>query len=139
VQQRDYILRMIEQLGAALVQLRKMIFGGASAETVRAEMLATARNGGIDLELARLASPDTLVALISVGKELEPTQCWLTAELLYLDGLEAEVAGDAEATRRSFEKALRLFSLLEPAGAFLVGWPEAGERAEEIRLKLAAM
>ncbi len=29
--QRDYILRMIEELGAALIALRKAIFGGTAA------------------------------------------------------------------------------------------------------------
>jgi hypothetical protein len=32
----------------------------------------------------------------------------------------------------SYDKALRLFQLLEPGGALLVGWPDARERVEGV-------
>lgn len=139
MQRRDYILRMIEQFGAALVRIRQMILGGASAEAVHAEMQTTARNAGIDLDMARLASADTIIDLMSTGSELNPSRCWLTAELLLVDALDADAAGDDEGARLSYTKSLRLFSLIEPGGAFLVGWPEAGERVEEVRARLASL
>jgi hypothetical protein len=76
-------MRMIKQLGVALVRLRQMITGKASKAEIRAEMTAAARTGGVDLPMARLASVDTLLALLSVGGELNPSRCWLTAELFY--------------------------------------------------------
>lgn len=137
MQQRDYIMRMIEQLGVALARLRQLITGKASKAEIRAEMTAAARTGGVDLQMARITSLDTLVALLSVGGELNPSRCWLTAELLFLDALEAETAGDVSAAELSYEKALSLFRLLEPAGALLLGWPEARERVEEITATLS--
>ncbi|MGK2951061.1 MAG: hypothetical protein ACSLEZ_01585 [Thiobacillus sp.] len=137
MQQRDFIMRMIEQLGVALARLRQMITGQASKEEIRAEMHAAARQGGIDLEMAKLASLDTLLSLISVGGEINPSRCWLTAELLLLDGMDAEADGRCEAAAVSYEKAIRLFALLEPAGALLVGWPEARERVLEVRERLS--
>ena len=138
--QRDYILRMIEQIGAAMIRLRQMILGGGeSAETIRLEFQSIARSAGIDLEMARLATPDTLLALISVGGEVNPSRAWFTAELLYLDALDADAAGDVERARLSYQKAVRLFALLEPAGGFLVGWPEAAQRVQEVRERLAAL
>ena len=131
---------MIEQIGAAMVRLRQMILGGsAAAETIRLEFQSIARSAGIDLEMARLASPETLVALISVGGEVNPSRAWFTAELLYLDALDAETSGHNERGRLSYQKALALFTLLQPGGGFLVGWPEAGQRVEEVRTRLAAL
>ena len=131
---------MIEQIGAAMIRLRQLILGGSeSAETIRLEFQSIARSAGIDLEMARLATPDTLLALISVGGEVNPSRAWFTAELLYLDALDADTAGDVERARLSYQKADRLFTLLQPGGGFLVGWPEAGQRVEEVRSRLAAL
>jgi hypothetical protein len=140
MQQRDYILRMIEQIGAALARLREMIVGGtASPDMIQSELRTTGRGVGVDLDMARMASADTLADLVSVGGEVNPTRCWLTAELLFLDALEAEVSGDADAAWSSYDKALRLFSLLKPGGGFIIGWPEAATRVEEVRDRLAAL
>jgi hypothetical protein len=139
MQQRDYILRMIEQLGAALVRLRQMITGQASSAEVHAEMQKTAMSAGVNLEMARLMSTEMLVSLISAGRELNPSRCWMTAELLLLDAMAAETRGDAGNAEISFTKALGLYELLEPAGAFLVGWPEARERVEEINAALVRL
>ncbi|HEX7049960.1 MAG TPA: hypothetical protein VF188_07070 [Longimicrobiales bacterium] len=134
---RDYILRMIEEIGQVLVHLRRMILGGAApAEEVDRELRSAARRGGVDLDVARVATADTLVMLISGGGEADPSRGWLLAELLYLDGLEAETNGRVDAARASYDKALRLYSLVAPAGGFLVGWPEATERMAEIRSRL---
>jgi hypothetical protein len=135
--QRDYILRMIEQLGQALIRLRRMIMGGeASPEAVDDELRSVARGVGFDVDMARVASADTLAMLVSTGGEVDPSRCWVFAELLYLDAMEAEMDGRVEMARAGYDKALSLFSLLEPAGGFLVGWPEAGERVDEIRSRL---
>lgn len=136
---RDYILRMIEQIGQVLIRLRQMILEGAPAEEIDRELRSTARGMGLDLDVARLATADTLVMLVSVGGEADPSRGWLLAELLYLDALEAETSGRVDAARTSYDKALRLYSLVAPAGGFLVGWPEATERMAEIRSRLAGL
>ena len=61
----------------------------------------------------------------------------MMAELLYLDGLQAEVEGRAADARTCLEKARLLYTLIEPGGGLLVGLPEAGERIEEIDERLA--
>ena len=48
-------------------------------------------------------------------------------------------AQDTERARLSYEKALQLFALIRPKGAFLVGWPEAAERMDEIEERLAML
>lgn len=137
--ERDYILRMIEQFGVALARIRRLVTGGASVETVRRELDLAGRQVGIDFDMARLASEDTLAALLMAGGEVNPSRCWMTAELLYLDGLDAEAAGAADTASASYHKALMLYSLIRPHGVFLVGWPEASERIADITERLQAL
>jgi hypothetical protein len=131
--EKDYILRQIERLGAMLIALRKKILGQEleSAE-VESRLGEISAKGGMALDLARAASPDTLRMLIAPTGEIEPGRCWLLAETLYLDGLQAQLEGDGSRAMDSLGKARMLFSLLKPMGAFLVGFPEAQERIEEI-------
>ncbi len=131
--QKDYILRPIEVLGAALIAIRKMILGGKGATAdVETRLQEVSQQGGMALDLARASSPDTLHMLIAPTGEIEPGSCWLLAETLYLDGLHAQLVGDGDRAADSLAKARMLFSLLKPMGAFLVGFPEATERIREI-------
>ncbi|MBT8395388.1 MAG: hypothetical protein HKO65_04635 [Gemmatimonadetes bacterium] len=131
--QKDYILRQIEMLGAALVAIRKKILGGGAAEgEVETRLQEVSQQGGLALDLARAATPDTIRLLIAPTGEIEPGGCWLLAETLYLDGLHARAIGEADRALDSLAKARMLFLLLKPMGAFLVGFPEASERIAEI-------
>ena len=131
--QRDYVLRLIEQLGAALAALRRRILGRkVDASKIRDELGGLAGQAGFDLELLRGFSGETLHMLVSPTGEVEPARCWLMAELLYLDGLQALAEDRRENGGASLEKAHLLFGLIEPAGGMLVGFPEAAERAREI-------
>ena len=131
--QRDYILRLIEQLGAALAALRRRILGREDhPSTLHDELARISGQAGLDMTLLRALAADTLHMLVAPTGEVEPARCWLMAELLYLDGLQAlaeERAGDAAA---SLGKARLLFGLVEPGGGMLVGFPEAAERVREI-------
>jgi len=130
---KDFLLRQIEVLGQLLIAIRKMILGGeADGAAVETRLREVAGRSGMDLELARAASPDTLRLLIAPTGEIEPGRCWLLAETLYLDGVQAGLIGVPERSSDSLRKARMLFSLLKPMGAFLVGFPEAAERMQEI-------
>jgi hypothetical protein len=131
--QKDYILRQIEILGAALIAIRKRIFGSRQElDGVQSQLQEVSQQAGMALDLARAASPETLRMLIAPTGDIEPGSCWLLAETLYLDGLAAEKMGDEDRALDSLAKARTLFSLLAPMGAFLVGFPEASERIAEI-------
>jgi hypothetical protein len=136
--QRDYILRMIEQFGRFAVALRKLIIGGGQAGSAHAaeRLRALAQHAGLDIEIARLATLETLVHFASPGGAIEPARCWMYAETLYLDGLDAETSGRLDDAWASYQKARALFALIAPAGAFLVGFPEAGERIAELEERL---
>jgi len=131
--QTDYLLRQIEALGQLLIAIRKMILGGETdGAAVESRLREAAGKGGMDLELARAATPETLHMLIAPTGEIEPGRCWLLAETLYLDGIQARLTEEPARALDSLGKARMLFSLLGPMGAFLVGFPEAAERVREI-------
>jgi len=131
--QRDYILRLIEQLGAALAALRRRILSREHDPSALHEELARiSGQAGFDMALLRALSADTLHMLVSPTGEVEPARCWLTAELLYLDGLQARGEERRDDAAASLAKARLLFSLVEPGGGMLVGFPEAAERVREI-------
>lgn len=140
MERRDYILRMIEQMGAALIAARNRILGRRTDPArVEDELQALAGRGGMDLDLIRGFSGDTLHMLVSPSGEVEPGRCWLMAELLYLDGLEADVEGRSEDARTSLEKARTLYRLIAPGGGMLVGFPEAEARFQDIDARLGAL
>jgi len=130
VHQRDFILRIIEQLGHALIELRRRITGGERTGEVRATLAEVAGRAGLDLELLRGFDLPTLLLFARPHGEVEPTRCWLMAELLYLDGLEAHLSG--RDGKSSLAKARALYDMIRPAGGMVVGMPEAAERIEEI-------
>ena len=131
--QRDYVLRQIEILGAALLALKKKILAGRADRTeVEEGLQELSGKGGMALDLAKACTPETLRMLIAPTGEVEPGKCWLMAETLYLDGLFQLEAGGLDQALDSLAKAKMLFSLLKPMGAFLAGFPEASERMTEI-------
>lgn len=138
--QRDYILRLIEQLGQALLRVRKMITGKEVATgRVDEELRLIGRRAGVDLDIARVATPETLLLLAAPTGEPDPGRCWVLGEMLLLDALGAEAEGRDAAALAAYDKAVRLFRMIEPAGAFLTGWPEAAERVREIEARVAAL
>ena len=128
--QRDYILRLIEQWGVALARLRRRILRREKVGQVREDLAKTAGQAGVELELLKGFDLDTLRMFVMPTGEVEPARCWLMAEILYLDGLEAELSD--RPAQESLMKARALFELIRPAGGMLVGLPEAAERIAEI-------
>lgn len=106
--QRDYILRMIEELGAALIALRKAIFGGrAAAGEVEDTLRRAAGSAGMHIELARAASVEALPAMVAPTGEVEPARCWVLAEALMTDGVFRLQNGDSTRPGRRWPKRPR--------------------------------
>jgi hypothetical protein len=136
--QRDYILRLIEQMGALISALRDRILGRkADPVAIQDELGRLAGRTGFDLDLLRGFDAQSLHMLVAPTGEVEPARCWMMAELLYLDGLQAQVEARDDDARISFEKARLLYTLIGPGGGLLVGLPEAGDRIGEIDGRLA--
>ena len=136
--QRDYILRLIEQMGAIIAALRDRILGRkVDHAALQDELSALSGRAGFDLALLRGFDGETLRMLVSPTGEVEPARCWMMAEILYLDGLEADVEGRRDDARASFDKARILYTLIEPAGGMLLGIADAADRIQEIDRRLA--
>lgn len=135
---------MIEEMGEILIRIRKRIVGHEEEEApLDADFGSLSRSlsrlAGVDLNLARSASPDTLAMLVAPAGEVDPTRCWILAETLYLDGLHASLEGRDDDARGSLDRAHRLFALVKPGSVYLVGFPEAAERMREIESRLEAL
>jgi hypothetical protein len=112
--QRDYILRLVEQLaktlGAVLTLKKSRRFD--EAERVITE---AARNlVGIDIETLLALSIDQIVTLFSPGGSLDTGKCLVVAELLYEEGEVNNLQGDERIAYISRTRALAL--LLEVSG-----------------------
>jgi hypothetical protein len=110
-----------------------------AAARIGEELSELAGRGGLDLGLLRGFTAETLHMLVSPAGEVEPGRCWLMAEFLYLDGLQAEVEERTADARESLTKARLLYGLLEPYGGMLVGFREAAERGRDIDTRMAAL
>lgn len=135
--QRDWILRVIEQMGVVLAQLRRMILQGAPLDGAATERLDHAMNQvGLSPEMARTASADTLLMMVAPTGEIDWTRTWVLAESLYVLGLDAELTEDHDLAESYFGKALILYRLVEPGSVF-TGMEEAGQRIADLETRFA--
>ena len=129
----DYILRLIERFGAALISLRNKILRRASDETVvTVEIQEIARQAGLDLAVARSLDPEALLMWLAPIGDPDPAKLWLMAEILYLEGLHSKTSG-LSGWRGDFDRALALLLELPPDWTPGDAFAAAGERAQEIR------
>ena len=136
--QRDYILRLIEHLGRTLLMLRNRILDRQEQHaTVQDEIRAIAARAGVDLDVARAVDLVTLRLLMSFAGDLDPARAWLTAELLYLEGLDKRRDNIGSDARRDLSRALDLYRMLPADWKPFEELPPAAERIAEIERLLA--
>lgn len=123
-----------------LVRLREIILGRASSRHHVSEEIQKALQGiGFDFEIARIADGATLEVMVAPTGAVEPARAWLIAESFYLEGLEAQLDEREGDARLSFDKALRLYRLVEPDALLPSGFTEAAERIDEIEQRLTEL
>jgi hypothetical protein len=107
--QRDYIMRMIEQLTMALLRIMKLKEAGqldiAEVEISKAGKMLL----GFDMDFLRSLSDEGIITLITQSDSLDAGKCIVTAELLKQDGEIYEVKNGLDASYQSYLKALRFF------------------------------
>ena len=96
------------------------------------ELAAVADKVGIDIVVLRSLAGESLHLFAAPSGEVDPTRCWLMGEILFLDGLQANIEERWEDATASLEKARYLFTLIAPGGGMLIGFDEAAERIAEI-------
>ena len=136
--QRDYVLRLIEQAAAVLKELMERLRGRRTTrEEVLADLKRAAFLGNLDLDLLRILDANAVRMIVMQVGQTEPARIWLAAEMLYLDGLSADMSGNPEAASMSLSKALMLYGMVEPTVVLPGGFPEVTERIHEIEDRLA--
>lgn len=130
---QDYILRLIEQFGRALVLLRNRILRREiDRQTVISEVGEMARQAGLDLEIARSLDVPSLLMWLAPGGQVDQARLWLMAELLYLEGLQA-LDADPDDASADLTRALAILERMEPQWRPTSDMPSANELASEIR------
>ena len=138
--QRDYILRLIEHLGRTLLLLRNRILDRQEQHvTVQEEIRAIAARAGVELDVARAVDLVTLRLLMSFAGDFDPARGWLTAELLYLEGLQKRQDDTMSEARRDLSRALDLYRMLPTDWQPFEELPPSGERIAEIERLLAGV
>lgn len=134
---RDFILRLIERFGRALIALRNRILKReAEAAPVHADIHGIASEAGLDLDLARRLDPRTLVMWLAPTGEVDEAKFWLLGELLYLEGLAAQGQGEADGGGGDMARALAVFSKLPAGWRPASDLASAGERCQELAERL---
>ena len=111
---RDFLLRLIEQMGRVLAGIRARLLGG-EVQGVRAELRDVIAWSGIDLDLAEQVDVPTLLGLLSLGGSLDVAKCVLVADVLGVEALRLQAAGGAaEGAARLRAKALALYRAARP-------------------------
>ncbi len=135
--EKDYILRIIEQAGLVLRALfGRILSRSATPSEITQELRTVAGQGGLDLDLLRIADMDGVWQQVVWGGEADPSRTWLAAEILYTDGMAAELDERTDEATNYFLKAASLFRIMEPTWVLPTGFPEATERIEEIESRL---
>ncbi len=133
VLRRDYILRLIERFGRALIALRNRILKReVSSVEARAEIEAIARDAGADLDIARQLDPGMLLMWLAPRGDVDEGKFWLLAELLFLSAIDARESGAGDRGRADFDRALALLRKLPPDWRPAEGLPTPRERIAEI-------
>lgn len=131
--QQDYLLRIIEVVGLMLIRLRKLLVGGEIGPGEAEERIQHAADrAGLDLHFLCAVDQETLVMLMSPTGEVEPGRCWLTAELLSVDGMRCAAEDDDAGAHSRFIRALLLYRLIDPDAILARGFPEVRERIAEM-------
>jgi len=102
VDRRDYLLRLLEQMGRAVARVRELLTGQFVAEAAR-EIEVVAQQAGVPLALVRVLSADSLTPVLSTAGEPDPLKRLLAAEYLYVEALRHGPPDAADLFARALE------------------------------------
>lgn len=104
---RDYLLRMIEEMGRIVARIRELLVGGDIA-AVETELQSAARLASLDLKTIRALTADSLLLLLLPAPTADSGRLKIVIQVLALDAERAVAAGDEEGAERLLQKAERL-------------------------------
>ena len=109
MERRDYLLRMLEEMGRVLARVRALL-SGPSVTAAAQELEAAASHAGLALPLVRALAGDGLAAVLTTAGRPDPAKHLLAAEYLYVEALRAAPPEDAAL----FGRALDLYRRIGP-------------------------
>jgi hypothetical protein len=109
VERRDYLLRMLEEMGRVLTRVRELIMGQSIAAAAQ-ELERAADRAGLTLPLVHALSGDGLAAILTTAGRPDPAKQLLAAEYLYVEGLRAAPPDD----QTQLGRALALYRGIGP-------------------------
>jgi hypothetical protein len=107
VERRDYLLRMIEEMGRVTARIRAMLLGGETGKAAT-ELQAAARVVGLDVATARALTADSLLLLLRMSPDSDLGRVKLAADLLDLDADVAAAEGKTAVAETYRDKAAQL-------------------------------
>lgn len=130
---QDYILRMLQQIGAMIAGIvaKKNAGDPAGAEAEIQEQCL--QHVGLPIDMVKHASPDAVAELLATGGALRHTKGVFLAELLLQDATLAEARGNPPDALRSYQHAFRL---LHDALGVLSGDEERAYREKLIAISV---
>jgi hypothetical protein len=81
MERRDYLLRMLEDMGRIIARMRELLVGGDTAGAA-VELQAAAKLAGLDLGTTRSLTAESLLMILRPTGDGDPTRVRLVAELL---------------------------------------------------------
>lgn len=107
--QRDYIMRMIEQLAIAVARILKLKQAGRFDEA-EGEISKTARTLlGFDMDFIRTLPEEAIITLLTESNSLDAAKCIIVAELLKEHGEIHEMRQGLDASYDSYLRSLSLY------------------------------
>lgn len=130
-------MRLVEQFARSLQRLLGRILGRqVSSEVARSELAAIAQQCGLDLDVARNLDPGMLLMWLAPRGDVDPGRFWLMGELLLVEGIRRQEAAEHDTARADLQRALAVYSRIDPAWRPEPDLPTAGDRVTEIRRRL---
>jgi len=106
---KDYIMRLIEQLGVAMERILALKHDNQAYEALKEIEQACEKYLGLDPRVISAASGEALLTLMSMGGKFDPRRAVLLAELLKEEGELYEMAKMAERGYWGYTRSLWLF------------------------------
>lgn len=107
--------QQLQRLAEMLQQVeRRQEAGGGEAHLVENGLREVALRTGVDLEILRIATGDTLLDVLGPDGTGDPGKLWLAAEILFLEWRRARAENEEDAARSVREKALLLYRAVDP-------------------------
>ena len=114
MERRDYLLRMLEELGRVVARVRELVTGQSVAAAAD-ELERAASHAGVTLPLVRALAGDGLAAVLTTAGRPDPAKYLLAAEYLYLEALRATPPEDAALFGRAHQLYRAIGPLRDPA------------------------